>query len=106
MLYSFLFGVFLLILMIALIPILEKCDLKRQELEFQEKYNQSLKIYKSKKNKEKRLDRYHKKSFILKRKLDKKGKSRRLNDKIKKEKANPYFYLFSGRDYDNKDFKF
>lgn len=107
MLYSFLFGVFLLILMFILMPILEKCDLKRQELEFQEKCKQSLEIYKSKKNKEKRLDRYHKRSNILKRKLDKKGKSRRLNEeyKIEKEKANPYFYLFSGREYDNKDFK-
>lgn len=107
MLYSFLFGVFLLILMFILMPILEKCDLKRQELEFQEKYKQNLKICKSKKNKEKRLDRYHKRSIILKRKLDKKGKSRRLNEeyKIKKEKANPYFYLFSGREYDNKDSK-
>lgn len=94
MLYSFLFGVFLLVLMFVLIPILEKCDLKRQELEFQEKCKKDFKIYKTNKNIEKRLDRYRKKSTIMDRKLDKKGKSRKLNEKHKKEKMNPYIMWF------------
>ena len=72
MLYSFLFGVFLLILLFILMPILENCDLKRQELEFQEKCKQSLKIYKNEELNKKRLDRYNKRAIISERKHDKK----------------------------------
>lgn len=84
MLYSFLFGVFLLILLFILMLISEKYDPRYKANDLQEKYNNNPQLQRSKKILKKRLDRYNKRAIISERKHDKKcHKITKYKDNVK-----------------------